>query len=78
MIVNYVMEKEKSRNLKEDKMTIKPKHDSFIVHCDACPDYLEVYSTDFKDVLKEMKFYGWKTSKKDDEWVNKCPVCGEG
>jgi len=59
-------------------MTIQPKRNSFIVNCDSCPEYLEVDSTDFKDALKEMKFYGWKTFKKNDEWVNQCPVCGEG
>ena len=59
-------------------MTIQPKRNSFDVNCDFCSNYLEVDSTDFKDVLKEMKFYRWKTFKKDDEWVNKCPACGEG
>ena len=58
-------------------MTIQSKQSSFIVNCDSCPDYLEVDSTDFKDVLKEMKFHNWKTFKKDDEWVNQCPACGE-
>ena len=58
-------------------MTIESKQDSFIVHCDTCAQYLEVYSADFNDVLKEMKFYGWKTFEKDDEWLNQCPVCGE-
>jgi len=60
-------------------MTIQPNRSSFIVNCDFCSDYLEVDSTDFKDVLKEMKFNNWKTLKdKDGEWVNQCPVCGEG
>ena len=58
-------------------MTIESKQDSFIVHCDFCSNYLEVDSGDFKDVLKEMRFHGWKTFKEDDEWVNKCPVCEE-
>ena len=59
-------------------MTIQPRRNSFDVNCDFCSNYLEVDSDDFKDVLKEMKFYGWKTFKKDNEWVNKCPACGEG
>ena len=58
-------------------MTIQPNRSSFIVNCDFCSDYLEVDSTDFKDAIKEMKFHNWKTFKKDDEWVNQCPVCGE-
>ena len=59
-------------------MTIQPNRNSFIVNCDFCSNYLEVESTDFKDVLKEMRFYGWRTLWKDDEWMNKCPVCEEG
>ena len=59
-------------------MTIQPNRSSFVVNCDFCSNYLEVDSTDFNDAIKEVKWKGWKTFVKDDEWINKCPVCGEG
>ena len=58
-------------------MTIESKQNSFIVNCDFYSNYLEVDSTDFNELLKEMKFYGWKTLRKDGDWVNQCPACQE-
>ena len=60
-------------------MTIQPKRDSFTVHCDSCPEYFEVESTDFNEVVKSIKLNNWLTYKdKNDKWSHKCPVCQEG
>lgn len=33
---------------------------------------------DFKDVVKEIREYGWSVSKKDGDWAHYCPDCTEG
>lgn len=59
-------------------MTITPKRNSFIVHCDFCPEYFEVESDDFKEARREIKFRYWQTLKDHkDDWVNKCLACQE-
>ena len=62
-------------------MTIEPKQDSFIIHCDApkCSEYLEEKSHEFEDVIRLLKFKGWKTYKqKSGSRLVKCPACQEG
>ena len=59
-------------------MTIEQKRDSYVVHCDTCPNYFEDETLDFNDFVKLFKIQGWITYKdEDDRLVNKCPVCRE-
>ena len=59
-------------------MTIEPRRDDFVVHCDSysCPEYIEVDSRVFTDAVREVKRRGWTFRKdKDGKWVHKCIIC---
>jgi len=48
----------------------------YVVHCDFCDEELYLMDSEyFQDALREMKEYGWKSRKENDEWVNICPDC---
>lgn len=60
-------------------MTIQPKQDCFIVSCDTCPDYFVDETLEFKQLIKTIKFKGWKTYKgENNRQLIKCQVCEEG
>ncbi len=62
-------------------MTISPLRESFVVHCDSdgCPEYLEVETLDFDELVKTMRLKNWKTYRDNHEiWTHKCSACQEG
>jgi len=60
-------------------MTIDPKKDSFIIHCDTCPEYLSVDSIKFDDAITYIKLNNWITYKdKEGNWSQKCVACQKG
>jgi hypothetical protein len=59
-------------------MTIQDMGGRFVCDCDTCPEYLEVVSNHFADIVAEIKARGWKIYKdKNDKWSHKCIVCQE-
>jgi len=57
-------------------MTIDRQGTGYVVHCDFCPEYLEMESDDSEYVMSELKRIGWHFQKDDNDcWENVCPVC---
>lgn len=55
--------------------------DNFIVHCDGCPEYVIIETSDFTEMIKELKELGWNIKYKggggSDEYAHYCDVCTE-
>ena len=59
-------------------MTIEPRQDCFVVHCDTCPEYFIDETLEFDELIKMIKLKGWKLYKdENDKWSHKCPACQE-
>lgn len=57
-------------------MTVEQQGDLTIVHCDYCPEYVEIESDDSKYVMSELKRMEWRFQKDDNDcWENICSVC---
>jgi len=56
-------------------MTISKDTFGMLVECDKCSEYFDVDSDDFSDAVDELKAWGWKIRKEDDEWVHVCSSC---
>jgi len=57
-------------------VTIEIKEFYSIIHCDKCPNYMEVQDTDFESLIIELVNVGWRVQKDDNDcWENVCPVC---
>lgn len=48
----------------------------FNVNCDECPEFLEVYTDDWQELMEEMKHLGWRIQKNvENEFIHLCPNC---
>jgi len=57
-------------------MTIEKQGDVTIVHCDYCPEYLEIESDDSEYVKLAIRAHEWRFQKDDNDcWENVCSVC---
>jgi len=57
-------------------MTIEKKGDAHIIHCDYCPEYMEIENDDSEYVMLMLNNAGWRIQKDDNDcWENVCPLC---
>jgi len=48
------------------------------VSCDFCSFEQEIETTSFPQLLRDMRYRGWKSIKTDEGWKNKCISCQTG
>lgn len=47
---------------------------NFIIRCDYCDYYAGGFDYLY-EVIKYQKLHRWKSEKKGDTWIDKCPNC---
>lgn len=58
-------------------MTIYGRNRDFDIECDFCGMSTESDADSWQGMIEDIKAQGWRTFKKDGEWVQKCASCIE-
>ena len=49
---------------------------TYTIHCNTCPNYIEVEAKGGNDLLEKLYEKGWDSRKDQmDDWLHKCPTC---
>lgn len=59
-------------------MIVKNSNSSYTLFCDYCSNSVDDFE-DFFEAVNYRKSHNWKSFKnKNDDWMDKCPVCQSG